>query len=150
MMNSNARLPGQGVALLVLAFAAGCGRPADLAAPPSPSAPVVRSNTPVFGATRVPSNGSVSASFSKEMDPTTLTTKTFTLTDGPAAIPVQGAVTYADSKAEFWPASRLDDNHVYSATITTGARSADGDPLAANRNWKFSTVKHVAVASGSR
>lgn len=149
-MNSKSRLSGQGVALLLFAFAAGCGRPGDLAAPPPPNAPVVQSNTPVFGATRVPSNASVSAYFSEEMDPATLTTNTFTVTDGPAAIPVQGTVTYADSKAEFWPASLLDDNHTYSATITTGARSATGDPLAAKRNWKFNTVKHVAVASGSR
>jgi hypothetical protein len=147
MTVSKARLLGQVPALLLISFAAACGNAAGPASPPPSTSPVVRSNTPVYGATRVPPNGSISASFSEEMDPATLTESTFTLTYGPAAIPVQGTVTYADSKAEFWPASRLDDNRTYSATITAGARSAAGDSLAGKRNWRFNTVKHVVVAS---
>jgi hypothetical protein len=68
-----------------------------------------------------------------------LTASTFTLTSGPGALPVQGTVTCASSTAVFSPAVPLASNVSFTATITTGARSALGVPLAASRTWSFTT-----------
>jgi hypothetical protein len=131
-----------GAAFLLLSLAA-CGSSGDNASIPPPGAPTVLSSTPVSGATGVPRNGGISATFSEAMDPATLTATTFTLTSGATAVPVQGTVTYANSKVEFWPAAQLDSGGSYTATITTGARSASGVALAAMTAWSFTTGSAV-------
>lgn len=101
--------------------------------------PTLLSHAPLAAATGVPFNESVSATFSEEMDRATLTPTTFTLTAGVAATPVQGTVHYANAKAVFWPAAHLASNTVFTATVTSGARSASGATLAAPRSWSFTT-----------
>lgn len=127
-------------ALLLLSLAA-CGGSVEAASPAPPVAPTVRSNSPVQGATRVSGNGIVTATFSEAMDPGSITPSTFTLTSGPEALPVKGTVTYVDSKAVFRPSTHLHSDRTYHATITTGARSASGDPLAVRRSWQFDTER---------
>ncbi|MFP2904992.1 Ig-like domain-containing protein [Pyxidicoccus sp. 3LFB2] len=85
--------------------------------------PTLLSHAPLAAATGVPFNESVSATFSEEMDRATLTPTTFTLTAGVAATPVQGTVHYANAKAVFWPAAHLASNTVFTATVTSGART---------------------------
>jgi hypothetical protein len=102
------------------------------------------STVPASGATGVALNGSVSATFSQAMDPATLTASTFTLTSA-AAVPVPGAVTYAGSTAVFSPAADLASNSSFTATITTGAKSASGTALAAKYEWSFTTGSTVAT-----
>jgi hypothetical protein len=145
MKTGSPRLLARSAGLILLSLAAACGGSRDAAPPAPPASPTVTAVTPAYGATSVPGNGSVSATFSSAMDPVSITPVTFTLTSGPLAVPVQGTVTYADSKAVFRPNAPLHRNRTYSATITTGARSASGDPLLAKRNWQFDTVKPRAV-----
>ena len=109
------------------------------------TAPTVMANTPLTGATGVPLSGKISATFSKPMDPTTLTASTFTLTSGANATPVLGTVSYANATATFVPASALVSNVSYTATITTGAKSASGVALAAKRVWTFTTAATTAT-----
>jgi hypothetical protein len=131
-----------GAALVLLSLTSGCG-PTGISADGGMSAiPSVQSNAPLKGATGVPVNGSASASFSEAMDPASLTTTTFTLAAGAAAIP--GTVIYADSKATFWPAAKLASNTAFTATITAGAKSGAGVALAANYTWTFTTGDTVA------
>ena len=75
-------------AIVLVAFAAGCGREQA----PSPAFPMVVVAFPVNGATDVATKTIVTAGFSSVMNPLTINTKTFTLT-GPGASPVVGAVT---------------------------------------------------------
>ncbi len=103
------------------------------------TAPTVMSNTPLNGAIDVPLSGKISATFSTPMDAATLTASTFTLTSGTPAVPVLGAVSYANTTATFVPAASLLSNVSYTATITTSAKSASGLVLAANRTWSFTT-----------
>jgi hypothetical protein len=145
MKTARPRVLAWSAGLMLLSLAAACGGSRQVAPPAPPASPAVTSITPVYGATSVPGNGSVSATFSEAMDPSSITSATFTLTSGPLAVPVPGTVTYADSKAIFRPTARLHRDRTYSATITTGARSASGDPLAAKRSWRFDTVKAGAV-----
>lgn len=101
--------------------------------------PTVTLVVPANAATSVPLNQQVVATFSKYMDPATINGATFTLMQG--ATPVYGDVIYtvAGKTATFIPTSDLSPNTVYTATITTGAKSLAGLPLAANEVWSFTT-----------
>jgi Ice-binding-like/Bacterial Ig-like domain len=109
-------------------------------------APTVISTTPTSGATTVPVNTLLSATFSEPMDPTTITGTTFTLT-GPGATPVAGAITYSGATATFTPTVVLGTSTLYTATIATGAKDPAGVPLAANFVWMFTTAPPPMVVS---
>ena len=100
-------------------------------------APTVISTDPINNAVSVPLNKVVTATFSMPMDPLTINFTTFNLSRG--AIPVAGTVTYSGSTASFTPSVNLLANTDYTATITTGAKSVGGIPLANNYVWRFST-----------
>jgi hypothetical protein len=102
------------------------------------AAPTVLSSAPDKGAVGVPLNASISAVFSEPMDPATLTSTTFTVTSAGGA-PVAGTVIYSGTKAVLWPTAQLASGAPYTATITSGARSVSGAPLAADYVWTFTT-----------
>lgn len=116
------------------------GSPTD-AAPDAPVAttPTVLSNTPLSGASDVPINGSARATFSEPMERDSLTGSTFTLTTGTPAMSVPGTVVYSGVTAVFWPATQLEADTTYTATVTTGATSALGVPLGEDYVWSFTT-----------
>jgi len=95
-----------------------------------------------------PGNGAcpqteVGATFSEAMNPSTISTATFTLqlTGPPLGTALAGSVAYdvPTRVATFTPASALQASTSYTATITTGARDLTGNALAANRTWTFVT-----------
>jgi hypothetical protein len=102
--------------------------------------PRVISTNPANNATGVTVNQKISATFSEAMDPTTITSATFTVT-GPGAVAVIGTVTYVvtGSIATFAPNAALAPLTTYVATITTGAKDLAGNPLASNYAWTFTT-----------
>lgn len=110
------------------------------AAAPVAVPPTVVSTIPATGATNVPLNQIVSATFSKAMDPTTMNSTTFTLT-GPGATAVAGLVAYAavGNTLTFTPTSSLAPSTLFTATITTGAKDLAGDALASKYVWTFTT-----------
>ncbi|HXU76956.1 MAG TPA: ice-binding family protein [Methylomirabilota bacterium] len=99
--------------------------------------PTVSATVPADGATDVPANQAVAATFSEAMNPATITGKTFTLKAGKKA--VSGTVTYAGTTAVFTPAGALDFSTAYTATITTRATDVSGNGLAHNFVWHFTT-----------
>ena len=108
------------------------------------SIPSVISTNPLNGATNVPINQKITATFSEAMNSGTVTAAaTFTLavTAGGAAVP--GTVTYvaATNTATFAPTANLLPSTQYTATITTAAQSAAGNALASNHVWSFTTGK---------
>jgi hypothetical protein len=108
---------------------------------PAPTLPTVISTVPVNGATGVPTNQALTATFSEAMNPATINSATFTLTATGGAS-VTGVVTYvaAGSVATFTPAADLAPTTEYTATITTGATDLDGNTLASNYVWTFTTA----------
>ena len=104
--------------------------------------PSVISTIPTNGATGVPLNQIISATFSEAMNPTTINNTTFLLMRG--AISVAGTVTYAGNTASFTPTGLLLAGTVYTATITTGARNLAGNGLVANYVWTFTTASAPA------
>jgi hypothetical protein len=105
--------------------------------------PTVILVAPANNETNVDLNNTVTATFSVPMDPLTLTATTFTLKQG--VTPIYGTVSYIGTIAYFTPFSSLLSNTTYTATITTGAESAQGIPLANDYVWKFSTGATVSV-----
>ncbi|MDB4986630.1 MAG: hypothetical protein JWN04_1808 [Myxococcaceae bacterium] len=114
----------------------------DAAVPDAGSgvAPVVRSTVPVHAATSVAPNDALLATFSKPMDPATITSQTFVVQQG--TTPVSGTVSLNGSNdtAMFMPASMLSPNQTYTATITTGARDTEGLSLVVSYTWMFTTA----------
>jgi len=126
--------------LLILLFA-GCGReqaPASL--------PLVVSVTPANGAITVPVSSVITATFNKAMNPTSLNTSSFTAV-GPTGAIVTGTVTFSGTTATFKPATMLAASSIYTATITTGAKDTNGNALAGNSVWSFTTGTIPTVIS---
>jgi hypothetical protein len=119
-------------------LAAACS--GDAAAPVSldTTAPVVNSSGPANAASGVPRNPVVTATFSEAMMPSTINGTTFVVMNG--ATPVAGAVTYAGTTASFTPTGTLAANTLFTVTISTGAKDAAGNALAAAKIWTFTTV----------
>ena len=103
------------------------------------SPPTVIFTDPSDLATNVSISKRPTATFSKAMDPATLTMLTFTVVQG--VTPVLGTVTYdaPTNTARFSPSSPLALDTLYTATITTGARDAAGLALQADHMWSFTT-----------
>ncbi|MBI4652592.1 Ig-like domain-containing protein, partial [Candidatus Desantisbacteria bacterium] len=77
---------------------------------------------------------SITATFSKIMDSSTITSSTFYLNNG-----VTGTVTFNGITAVFVPSSLLAFNTKYTVTITNEVKDLDGNPLKANYEWTFTT-----------
>jgi hypothetical protein len=106
----------------------------------SSSAPTIIFTNPSVGARHVPTHTLTSATFSEDMDPGTLNSSTFFVSQGTA--PLVGSVSYiaVSRVAVFHPDAPLALNSPYTATVTTGARGLSGEPLAENVVWTFTTT----------
>ncbi|MDB4961981.1 MAG: hypothetical protein JWP01_1980 [Myxococcales bacterium] len=101
------------------------------------TAPVVNSTIPTAAATGVPINSSVSATFSKQISPQSITATSFTVTQG--ATPVIGTLSTAGTIVRFTPAAPLAASTSYTATLTTGVTDLQGNALASPFTWMFMT-----------
>jgi hypothetical protein len=110
------------------------------------SAPGVASTLPANAAAGVAINRRISATFSKDMNATTITPATFTVR-GPGVTPVPGTVAYAGRAAVFTPSNGLAPNTAYAATITTGARDLANNAAQANVTWSFTTGASADVTA---
>jgi hypothetical protein len=133
-----------GVAVfLLLIFAAGCNDQPN----PAAAAPTAVSANPVNAAAGACPNTMVTVTFSKAMNPSTITGTTFTVT-GPAQVAVGGVVSYdaASDTATFAPSASLALNAMFTATVTTGAQDMSGKALASSYVWSFTTGNTACLA----
>jgi hypothetical protein len=102
-------------------------------------APEVTTTAPAANATKVSRSANVSATFSDEMDASTISTTTFKLVKQGTSTPVAATVSYdvATKTATLDPSAGLKRGAVYEATITTGAKDEGGNPLAQEETWSF-------------
>ncbi len=121
--------------ILSVFFITGCGSGGEtghwLGGQSETTRPTVTATINANGATGVPINTKAGATFSESMDPSTITSATFTLRQGATAVP--GTVAYTGVNLVFTPASALAANTLYTATITTGATDLAGNQLAGNQ-----------------
>src|SRR5207245_875863 len=104
---------------------------------PDTTAPTVSATVPANLATGVGIGGQIAGTFSEPMDPSTISTATFTLKQG--TTPVAGTVSYSGITATFTPAANLAPLTTYTATIGAGARDLAGNALVADFFWSFTT-----------
>jgi len=102
--------------------------------------PIILSVFPQDGITGVSTRPAVSATFSREMNGSTLNSSTFLLASAEGR--VTGNVSYdAPSKtAVFSPQIDLYSNTTYVATVTAGAKDNAGSGMERDYAWSFSTV----------
>jgi hypothetical protein len=105
---------------------------------PDTTPPRVISTSPPAGATGVGTGSEFQVTFSEKMDPASISSTTIVLVDV-RDNPVTGNVTYADRVATFRPIANLEGLTAYAATVTTGARDAEGNALTEPYAWSFST-----------
>ena len=134
-------------AFLLLIVATGCGDPDKTGGNPGLTAPTVSAVAPVAGSVGACINTTVSARFSKAMNPATITVATFTLT-GPNGTALAGQIAYdaTSNTATFTPSANLAPSTLYNAQISTQVRDAFGNDLANAMVWSFTTG--VTVCSG--
>lgn len=125
------------LAALVVIFAVGCGHEAV-------NVPTVLSTIPANGATEVVVSTPISATFSVAMNPTSISSSTFTVTAAGGAV-IAGTVSYSGMVATFMPSSPLLYSTQYTATITTGATSQAGTHLVSNYVWSFTTITPIPM-----
>lgn len=106
-----------------------------------PVLPVVISTDPIDEAIDVPLDKVVTATFSKTMDLSTINSSTFTLKNG--LLPVLGFIEYAGVEGSFTPSTPLLPGTLYTATVTTGAKDLEGNALAADTVWSFTTFAPI-------
>jgi hypothetical protein len=127
---------------LLVGFMAGCGT-WDSGGSTGTTPPTVISINPADVATGVCINREINATFSKAMDPATITTATFTVT-GPGTTPVAGTVTYnaTTNTATFTATADLAASTTFTATIhggASGVKDTAGNAFPSNKVWTFTT-----------
>ena len=110
-------------------------------------APTVTATAPINLATNVPINVKPTATFSRAMDPTTMSTTTFTLAQNATNVVGVVSLDVLTNIATFTPAAPLLANTVYTATISTAAKDLGGTALAANYSWSFTTAAAPTITS---
>ncbi|MGE5247202.1 MAG: Ig-like domain-containing protein, partial [Verrucomicrobiota bacterium] len=95
--------------------------------------PTVTSTNPANNANNVAVNSDITATFSENILPASVTTASFTVSG------VTGTVSVSGATATFTPSSPLAYATNYTATITTAVTDLAGNHLAANRTWAFTT-----------
>jgi subtilisin family serine protease len=120
------------------------GTPADT------TAPTVGGVSPADGAADVAPGTDVTATFSEEMDPLTVTKDTFTLVPSEGGPNVAATVSYdAPSKTatlKLDPDAALEAGKKYTATVTTGVKDKAGNALAADKTWSFTTTSPATTS----
>jgi uncharacterized repeat protein (TIGR02543 family) len=102
--------------------------------------PLVITTVPVNGASGVPLNQIVTATFSKKMRAATITDASFTVeTSAKGTMAVAGTVTYVDSTATFTPSSPLTPSTAYTGTIKKSVKDLTGNAMQADYVWAFTT-----------
>jgi hypothetical protein len=116
--------------------------------------PATTSPGPTAG---VATNTAISALFTEDMAPASITAATFKLTCAAPCVTPAGSITYSvgNRTAVFTPAAALAAGTTYTATVTTGATDLAGNALAGNQAalpaasnyvWSFTTAAGPAPA----
>jgi hypothetical protein len=110
--------------------------------------PTITAMSPSSGAADVAVNTPVTVTFSETMSSSSITTSSFTLTQGSS--PISGTVSYdsGSQTATFTPLSALAYSTSYTATLTTGVQDSEGVALASSSSWSFTTLSPPVSSSG--
>lgn len=105
-------------------------------------APTVTATSIIDGATGVAINTRVGATFSKGLDPVSITNVNVTLKEVVSGTVVAGTVSCSGISATFIPTKNLNSTTRYTATIsggTNGIKDLTGNPMAVDFVWSWTT-----------
>lgn len=110
---------------------------------PDTTAPTVTATNPTSNATSIALNSTVSVTFSKLVDPSTITSF-FTLVQQSNGQPVAGSAVYDGNgpTLTFTPSVQLSPQTIYTATVKGGAngvKDLSGNTMANDQVWTFTT-----------
>lgn len=100
--------------------------------------PTITLTSPLNNATGASVSQTVVITFSENMDASTLSALTFSVKQGGTA--VAGTVTSTASTIKFTPSANLENEKIYTATLTTGAKDMAGNSIAVNQVVTFTTA----------
>ena len=80
----------------------------------------------------------ITAAFSAALNPSTVTSSSFVVTAGGAAVP--GVVSSSGATATFTPTNRLRSGQVYAPSIATSIEDVDGNARRAPYAWSFTAA----------
>jgi hypothetical protein len=111
--------------------------------------PRVISFSPANGTIRIPLLPTITATFSEQIQGSSVTSSTFKVIDSAGNI-IPGMVTkqapgIPPTIIMFKPTSQLESSKLYSAIITTGVKDLAGNPLADITKWYFTTTPNQAA-----
>lgn len=115
------------------------GKPRD-EAPPE-----IVSTSPLDGSYDVTEGARITATFSEDIEPTSLGKYTMILSDGNQDIPGKVVYDKRTQKAAFVPLEKLKPGQKYNMLISTGVKDMAGNSLSKPREWTFTTKKPAAV-----
>jgi len=98
--------------------------------------PAVTVTTPANGASGIALTTSIAATFSADIDVSTLTSASFTVG---GVTPASISYDAATKTVTFTPSANLAFSTTYTATITTAVKDTIGTAMAANKTWSFTT-----------
>jgi hypothetical protein len=130
--------------LLLIVFSSGCKKDNFIAV--QGVCPIVTTD-PLNNAVDVALPKVITATFNTNMDPASITNKTFTVMQG--ATPVAGTVAATANGAvfTFTPTIQLLPFAVYTGTITTGATDKFHTALTSDFVWSFTTIPQVTLTA---
>lgn len=102
-------------------------------------APTVNSTVPANGASGIAVSVRPAVTFSEAMSASSLSSTSFTLVRSGTGAAIEGTVTASGNSATFAPTASLPGGTQFTATVTTAARDAAGNGLAAPFSWQFTT-----------
>ncbi len=106
---------------------------------PDTTAPYVSSTSPIDNTTGVPTTAVITATFSEDMDSSTISGDTFVVVSPSGE--VSGTISYEASskKATFTPQNLLDYDIMYKVTVSKEVQDLAGNPMSTSKNWTFYT-----------
>ena len=113
-------------------------------APPDTTPPTITGTSPAAGATGVATTVNPTATFSEAVDPTTISTSTFSLVKNGTTTALAATVAYTSAShvATLSPTAALVAGTAYTATVkgsTGGVKDVAGNLLVASLSWSFTT-----------
>ncbi len=113
------------------------------------TSPAVLSTVPFNGATGVPVDGSITATFTEPVDPASISVSTFLVVSNYIGTPIAGTVimTGVDA-ATFLPNPWMPPGHPMTARITAGVTDIAGNMMPADYTWSFTTETALTTPVG--
>lgn len=127
------------IAIVITLFATGCGDDDNDPVPQTSTQTTVTSKSPSNDDTGVERNKTITVVFNNAIDPTTLTTNTFTLKQGTNSVAGTVALSSDGKTATFNPSNTLLASTVYTSTMSTGVKDLAGTAIDSNIVWSFTT-----------